>query len=70
MYAIIITGIFYDFRTGDGQGQHLVHIDHSILGPTCGLLPVGIESARISTSGLRWNLSTIFFACSWNEKSR
>jgi thiamine pyrophosphokinase len=28
-----------------------------MLGPTCGLLPVGIDSTIISTTGLRWNLS-------------
>ncbi|KAJ6619693.1 thiamine pyrophosphokinase Thi80 [Mycena sp. CBHHK59/15] len=37
-------------------GEHTIYIDHSILGPTCGLLPVGIDSAVISTTGLRWNL--------------
>ncbi|KAJ7727282.1 thiamine pyrophosphokinase [Mycena maculata] len=38
-------------------GEHTIHIDHSILGPTCGLLPVGIDSTVLSTTGLRWNLS-------------
>jgi len=38
-------------------GDHTIHIDHTILGPTCGLLPVGIDSTILSTSGLRWNLS-------------
>ncbi|KIJ10711.1 hypothetical protein PAXINDRAFT_16319 [Paxillus involutus ATCC 200175] len=38
------------------KGQHRIRIDHGVLGPTCGLLPVGIESTTLSTSGLRWNL--------------
>ncbi|KAF8841821.1 thiamine pyrophosphokinase [Paxillus ammoniavirescens] len=38
------------------EGQHRIRIDHEVLGPTCGLLPVGIESTTLSTSGLRWNL--------------
>jgi len=38
-------------------GEHLIQIDHSILGPTCGLLPVGIESTILSTKGLEWNLT-------------
>ncbi|KAJ7274463.1 thiamine pyrophosphokinase [Mycena haematopus] len=38
-------------------GEHTIHIDHSILGPTCGLLPVGITSTVLSMTGLRWNLS-------------
>jgi thiamine pyrophosphokinase len=39
------------------QGKHRISIDHSILGPTCGLLPVGVDSAVLTTTGLRWNLS-------------
>ncbi|KAJ7170619.1 thiamine pyrophosphokinase Thi80 [Mycena crocata] len=38
-------------------GEHTIRIDHSVLGPTCGLLPVGIDSTLLSTTGLRWNLS-------------
>ncbi|KAF8557455.1 thiamine pyrophosphokinase Thi80 [Imleria badia] len=37
-------------------GHHRISIDHEVLGPTCGLLPVGIDSTVLSTSGLRWNL--------------
>jgi len=44
-----------------GQGEHSIRIDHSILGPTCGLLPVGIDSTNLSTTGLRWNLSMTLF---------
>jgi thiamine pyrophosphokinase len=39
------------------QGEHEIEVDHSILGQTCGLLPVGIDSTILSTSGLKWNLS-------------
>ncbi|KAJ7227132.1 thiamine pyrophosphokinase Thi80 [Mycena pura] len=38
-------------------GEHIIHVDHAILGPTCGLLPVGIDSTVLSTTGLKWNLS-------------
>ncbi|KAI0064781.1 thiamine pyrophosphokinase [Artomyces pyxidatus] len=39
------------------EGEHAISIPHSVLGPTCGLLPVGIESTVLSTKGLRWNLT-------------
>lgn len=39
------------------QGEHTIQIDHDLLGQTCGLLPVGIDSTILTTSGLRWNLS-------------
>ncbi|KZT25563.1 Thiamin pyrophosphokinase [Neolentinus lepideus HHB14362 ss-1] len=39
------------------EGEHFIHINHSVLGQTCGLLPVGIDSTILSTTGLRWNLS-------------
>ncbi|KAJ2917394.1 hypothetical protein MD484_g3027, partial [Candolleomyces efflorescens] len=38
------------------EGEHELKIDHDLLGPTCGLLPVGIDSTILSTRGLRWNL--------------
>ncbi|RXW21040.1 hypothetical protein EST38_g4802 [Candolleomyces aberdarensis] len=38
------------------DGEHELKIDHDVLGPTCGLLPVGIDSTILSTRGLRWNL--------------
>jgi len=38
------------------EGEHNIRIDHSVLGPTCGLLPVGVGSMVLSTKGLRWNL--------------
>ncbi|EGN98696.1 hypothetical protein SERLA73DRAFT_168318 [Serpula lacrymans var. lacrymans S7.3] len=39
------------------EGEHLIKIDHAVLGPTCGLLPVGVGSTILSTTGLRWNLT-------------
>ncbi|KAF8149854.1 thiamine pyrophosphokinase Thi80 [Crassisporium funariophilum] len=39
------------------SGEHEIEIDHDILGQTCGLLPVGIDSTILSTSGLKWNLT-------------
>lgn len=41
------------------QGEHEIKVDHSILGESCGLLPVGIDSTVLSTSGLKWNLSEL-----------
>ena len=38
------------------QGKHRIHIDHDTLGPTCGLLPIGVDSTLLTTTGLRWNL--------------
>ncbi|KAI6096487.1 thiamine pyrophosphokinase, vitamin B1-binding domain-containing protein [Pisolithus croceorrhizus] len=40
-----------------GEGQHRIRIDHDILGPTCGLLPTGVDSTVPTTIGLRWNLT-------------
>ncbi|KAG6917006.1 hypothetical protein DXG01_004271 [Tephrocybe rancida] len=37
-------------------GEHVIEIDHDLLGQTCGLLPVGIDETILTTSGLRWNL--------------
>ncbi|EDR08454.1 thiamine pyrophosphokinase Thi80 [Laccaria bicolor S238N-H82] len=39
------------------SGEHFIEIDHDVLGQTCGLLPVGINSTKLSTTGLRWNLT-------------
>ncbi|KZO97339.1 Thiamin pyrophosphokinase [Calocera viscosa TUFC12733] len=37
-------------------GEHRIKVDRSLLGPTCGLLPVGVASAILTTKGLKWNL--------------
>ncbi|KAK7454648.1 thiamine pyrophosphokinase [Stygiomarasmius scandens] len=39
------------------EGEHAITIDHSMLGLTCGLLPVGIDETILTTRGLRWNLT-------------
>ena len=57
------------------KGHHRISIDHELLGPTCGLLPVGIDSTVLSTSGLRWNLGksklstlhTLLITCRWDR---
>ena len=38
------------------QGKHAIEIDHSTMGQTCGILPVGIAKAFVTTTGLKWNL--------------
>lgn len=43
------------------DGEHEIDIDHTILGPTCGLLPVGIDETILTTRGLRWNLGAWSF---------
>ncbi|GFZ44706.1 hypothetical protein JCM24511_02430, partial [Saitozyma sp. JCM 24511] len=42
------------------KGSHLIDIDHTTMGQTCGILPVGIDSATVTTNGLRWNLELGF----------
>ncbi|KAG8927174.1 hypothetical protein FRC01_007884 [Tulasnella sp. 417] len=39
------------------KGEHDISVDRSLLGPTCGLLPVGVGSTILSTRGLEWNLT-------------
>lgn len=36
--------------------SHTIHIDSSIEGPYCGLVPLGAPSASTTTTGLKWNL--------------
>ncbi|KAI0701204.1 thiamine pyrophosphokinase Thi80 [Cytidiella melzeri] len=38
-------------------GEHRIIINHRYLGQTCGLLPVGIDTAVLTTQGLKWNLT-------------
>lgn len=37
------------------QGEHVIEIDHETYGPTCGVLPLGVESSHVETKGLRWD---------------
>ncbi|EIW73187.1 hypothetical protein TREMEDRAFT_25042 [Tremella mesenterica DSM 1558] len=46
------------------EGSHLVEIDHTIMGQTCGLLPVGVEESYIKTEGLKWDLGKSSFSTS------
>ncbi|KAI0264488.1 thiamine pyrophosphokinase Thi80 [Gloeopeniophorella convolvens] len=39
------------------EGKHAISIDHTLLGQTCGLLPVGVDSTVLTTTGLKWNLT-------------
>jgi len=39
------------------SGTHEIEIDRALLGPTCGLLPVGIASSTVTTRGLQWDLT-------------
>jgi len=38
------------------SGEHCIRVDRTVVGPTCGLLPVGVASTVLSTKGLEWNL--------------
>ncbi|KAJ1307840.1 hypothetical protein OPQ81_001922 [Rhizoctonia solani] len=38
------------------RGDHQIELDLRFVGPTCGLLPVGIASSVLTTTGLKWNL--------------
>ena len=40
-------------------GSHLIDIDHSTMGQTCGILPVGVDKAHVTTKGLKWNLDWV-----------
>ncbi|KAL6613871.1 hypothetical protein ACP70R_036141 [Stipagrostis hirtigluma subsp. patula] len=36
---------------------HEIHIERSVEGPHCGLIPIGAPSTSTTTTGLRWNLA-------------
>lgn len=38
------------------KGYHQIDLDLRYVGPTCGLLPVGVASSVLTTTGLKWNL--------------
>ena len=57
--AWVLDGVSQFCRSSDGltlQGSHIIEIDHLTMGQTCGILPVGIDSAYVKTEGLKWNL--------------
>lgn len=37
--------------------HHEIHIQPSVVGPHCGLLPIGMPAFHTTTSGLKWNLN-------------
>ncbi|KAF3495548.1 hypothetical protein DY000_02051776, partial [Brassica cretica] len=37
--------------------RHEIHIQPSLLGPHCGLIPIGAPSAKTTTTGLQWDLT-------------
>ncbi|XP_043710040.1 thiamine pyrophosphokinase 1 isoform X1 [Telopea speciosissima] len=37
--------------------QHEIHILSSVEGPHCGLIPIGMPSAKTTTTGLQWDLN-------------
>ncbi|KAH8822851.1 thiamine pyrophosphokinase Thi80 [Flagelloscypha sp. PMI_526] len=53
IYAVTDDNVAWVLDAGD----HRIAVDHKMYGPTCGLLPVGILSTMLTTTGLRWNLS-------------
>lgn len=39
------------------EGEHYIHIDSTMEGPSCGLVPLmGEGPAFVETTGLKWNL--------------
>ncbi|KAI9227918.1 MAG: thiamine pyrophosphokinase [Piptocephalis tieghemiana] len=38
------------------RGKHIIWIDERCLGLTCGIAPIGIQGANITTRGLKWDL--------------
>ncbi|TPX64556.1 thiamine diphosphokinase [Spizellomyces sp. 'palustris'] len=47
-------------------GMHDIRCNKEIEGPTCGLIPIGVTTARVVTQGLKWNVdqSTPLSFCS------
>lgn len=43
-----------------GDRHHQIQILHSVAGPHCGLIPIGLPSRSTTTTGLQWDLSALF----------
>ncbi|SHO79658.1 Similar to S.cerevisiae protein THI80 (Thiamine pyrophosphokinase) [Malassezia sympodialis ATCC 42132] len=41
-----------------GPGKHVLQHNRSIVGKSCGILPLGVSSACIQSEGLEWNLES------------
>ncbi|KAG9287741.1 hypothetical protein G9A89_004144 [Geosiphon pyriformis] len=39
------------------KGKHQIQCDPRFEGPTCGILPIGVSNAILTTNGLKWNLT-------------
>ncbi|XP_023547604.1 thiamine pyrophosphokinase 1-like isoform X2 [Cucurbita pepo subsp. pepo] len=39
--------------------HHEIHVDSSVEGPHCGLIPIGMPSGSTTTNGLQWDLTDI-----------
>ncbi|XP_022953401.1 thiamine pyrophosphokinase 1-like isoform X3 [Cucurbita moschata] len=37
--------------------HHEIHVDSSVEGPHCGLIPIGMPSGSTTTNGLQWDLT-------------
>jgi thiamine pyrophosphokinase len=48
--------------------HHELYIESSVEGPHCGLFPVGTPSTSTTTTGLKWNLSNLFYALLFGHK--
>ncbi|CAB4384474.1 unnamed protein product [Rhizophagus irregularis] len=41
------------------KGKHNILCDREIEGPTCGILPIGVQRAILTTTGLKWNITNV-----------
>eukprot|EP00124_Ichthyophonus_hoferi_P001450 Ihof_evm5s76 gene=Ihof_evmTU5s76 len=39
------------------KGEHIIHINNGLEGPTCGLLPLAGRCESVTSTGLHWNLN-------------